>query len=116
MKVLRPLLGGIAAIMLGACATSGRAPGPAFDPQVASALNTTATEAAVAKPGAKVCRQMQVGIAERDWIRGVVSAIGDRKITVTIEDAGRFPHELNGTAVVRGTTVSDVASAWIPCI
>ena len=109
------LFAGVALVAIAGCSLKEPVRGPAFDPQFARALNATATEAAVAKPGARVCRQMQVGIAERDWIRGVVSATGDGKVTVTIEDAGRFPHELNGTAVLRGTTVSDAASAWTPC-
>ena len=103
-------------MLIGGCETAKSAAVPAFDPQFARALNESATEAAVAKPGARVCRQMQVGIAERDWIRGVVSQIGDGKVTVRIDDAGRFPHELNGTTLKRGATVSDTATAWTPCL
>jgi len=103
-------------MLISGCETAKLAAVRAFDPQFARALNATATEAAVAKPGAKVCRQMQVGIAERDWIRGVVSQIGDGKVTVRIDDAGRFPHELNGTTLKRGATVSDTATAWTPCL
>lgn len=110
------LLAGAALVAMAGCSSKGPPRAPAFDPQFAHTLNETATQAAVAKPGAKVCRTIQVGIAERDWIRGVVSAISDRKVTVTIENAGRFPHELNGAAVVRGATVRDDPSAWIPCL
>lgn len=116
VKFYLPLLGGIAAIMLAACGTIGPVPGRAFEPEFARALNATATEAAVAKPGVTVCRQMQVGIAERDWIRGVVSQIHDGKVTVRIDDAGRFPHELNGITLKRGAIVSDTATAWTPCL
>ena len=116
MKVLVTILGCAAALLTGACSTGRPAPEPAFDPQFARAVNDTATQAAVAKPGAKVCRTIQVGIAERDWIRGVVSEIADSKLAVRIDDAGRFPHELNGTAVVRGALVWDTATGWTPCL
>ena len=106
----------MAVVAVAACGTSEPVRAPAFDPQFARAVTETATKAAVAKPGAKVCRTMQVGIAERDWIRGVVSEISDGKVTVRIDDAGRFPHELNGTAVVRGALVWDAPAVWTPCL
>ena len=107
--------GGVVAVSIAACSTSDPARAPAFDPKFARAVTETATQAAVAKPGAMVCRQMQVGIAERDWIRGVVMEIAGDRIGVRIDDPGRFPHSLNGTAVVRGVLVRDAASAWMPC-
>jgi len=116
VKLRAALVEGLAAAMLAACSAGYQVPGRAFDPEFARVLNESATEAAVAKPGARVCRQMQVGIAERDWIRGVVSQIGDGKVTVKIDDAGRFPHELNGTTLKRGAIVSDTATAWTPCL
>jgi hypothetical protein len=88
---------------------------PAFDAQLARSVNDTATRAAVAKSGAKVCRPMQVGIAERDWIRGVVTEISGDAIGVRIEDPGRFPKSLNGTALARGVLVQDSPAAWTPC-
>jgi len=106
----------VVAVSITACGTSEPARTPAFDPKFARAVTETATQAAVAKPGAKVCRQMQVGIAERDWVRGVVMEVGGEKIGVRIDDPGRFPHSLNGTAVVRGVLVRDTASAWTPCL
>jgi len=90
--------------------------GEAFEPQFAREVNETATRAAVAKAGAKVCRTIRVGIAERDWVRGVVVEASDDRIRVQIEHAGRFPHVLDGTAVVRGALVWDVPADWTPCI
>lgn len=89
---------------------------PAFEPRFARAVNDSATQAAVAKPGAKVCRTIQVGIAERDWVRGVVMEVSAGKIGVRIEEPGRFPNVLNGTAVVRGALVWDATPGWTPCI
>jgi hypothetical protein len=64
--------------------------------------------AAVGKVGAKVCREMTVGIAQRDWIRGVVSE--------RIQDAGKFLHTLNGVEIVRDAVVWDAPTAWVPCL
>jgi hypothetical protein len=73
-------------------------------------LDEMATTAAVAKTGAKVCRQTEIGIAERDWLRGVVTEVARDMIVVRIEQAGRFPQSLNGTPVVRGAVVRDSAA------
>jgi len=113
---LRGMIGGVVAMSIGACGTSDPKRAPAFDPQFARAVTDTATQAAVARPGAKVCRQMQVGIAERDWVRGVVMEVSAETIGVRVEDPGRFPHTLNGTAVVRGALVRDASRAWTPCL
>ena len=100
------------ALAIAGCATE---PKQAFDPQLAKTVNTTASEAAVTKPGTKVCRWVQLGIAERDWIRGVVQQSQGSNIRVRIEDAGRFPNTLNGHRLGRGETISDAAAAWTPC-
>jgi len=46
-------------------------------------------EVAVAVPGAKVCRQLTVGIGNREWVRGVVVEAGSGTISVRIEDRPR---------------------------
>lgn len=96
------------------CGTGGHA--PKDDPQFARTVADIAVQAAVAKPGARVCREMQVGIAERDWVRGVVVAAEVPVISVRVEDAGRFAHTLNGAEVRKGSTVRDDPKAWIPCV
>jgi len=78
-------------------------------------LDEMATTAAVAKTGAKVCRQTEIGIAERDWLRGVVTEVAGDAITVRIEHAGRFPQSLNGTPIARGAVVRDSPALWTPC-
>ena len=88
---------------------------PAFEAQFARSVNDTAAVAAVAKVGAKVCRQTEIGIAERDWLRGVVTEVAGDRIAVRIEDPGRFRQTLNGTFVARGAIVRDSAVAWTPC-
>jgi len=94
---------------------SSEPPRPAFDPLLADRIDHMATTAAVAKTGSKVCRQTAIGIAERDWLRGVVTEVTGDAIVVRIEDPGRFPQSLNGTPVARGAVVRDVAMSWTPC-
>ena len=74
-----------------------------------------ATAAAVAKPGARVCREMQVGIAERDWVRGSVVQVEGAKVKVQIDEPGRFAHVIGAATLARGSVVADEARAWIPC-
>ena len=83
---------------------------------VARVLAETATRVAVSKPGAKVCRQLSVGISEHDWIRGVVTQIEGDKIRVRIEDPGRFPQVIDGTTLTRGALISDTPLNWVPCV
>ena len=108
-----------AALMLMACGW-GAARGPvAEDPAHAAAARTladTATRVAVSKTGAKVCRQMAVGISERDWIRGVVVEVAAEKIRVRIEDPGRYPQTLDGLVLARGVTVWESPLLWTPCV
>ena len=100
---------------LGIAACGSEPARPAFDAQLARSVNDTATRAAVAKSGARVCRPMQVGIAERDWIRGVVTEVSGDAIRIRIQDPGRFPKTLNGTALARGAVVQDSPAAWTLC-
>ena len=74
-------------------------------------------EAEVAmRPGTKVCRQMQVGIAERDLIQGVVVESEQGKLRVRIEQPGHFEQVLNGVKLARGAVVTDAVSEWMPCL
>ena len=108
---------GLTAAILAIAACSGAPKSDrAFDPHLAKSLNATAIEAAVAKPGTKVCRWVQLGIAERDLIRGVVQQAEGANVRVRIDDPGRFPKSLNGHPVGRGEVISDAASAWAPCV
>ena len=68
------------------------------------------------RPGAKVCRQMAIGIGERDLIRGVVVTSSPDKLSVRIEQPGQFEQVLNGVKLARGAVVSDTAENWVPCL
>lgn len=106
----------VLAATLGGCAFWRPAPPARDDAPFARSVAETATVAAVARPGARVCREMQVGIAERDWVRGVVVEAQGSRVTVRIDEPGRFGHTIGGDAVVRGSTVKDDATAWTPCL
>ena len=72
-------------------------------------------KAAVAHNGQRVCREMKVGIAERDWIRGTVVAVVPQGIGVRIEDPGSQVHIVNTIEAKKGEVVWDTATAWVPC-
>jgi hypothetical protein len=103
-------------VAIAGCSSSGPKPMPAFDAQLAASVSASASEAAVAKTGAKVCRWVQLGIAERDLVRGVVQQAEADAVRVRIEDPGRFPNSLNGTPLARGALVLDKPIAWTLCV
>lgn len=73
-------------------------------------------QVAVARVGVKLCRQLTVGIAERDWIRGVVVEVTGDKVGVRIDDPGRYQHVLGGISVTRGSVIRDAFTQWTPCL
>ena len=89
---------------------------PATDAQLSRALHESAARAAIGHPGVTICRQLQVGIAERDWVRGEVVEVQGHLIAVRIEDAGRFPHILRGISYSQGVVVWTTPAAWTPCV
>ena len=72
--------------------------------------------AAVGSPGAKVCREMPVGIATRDLLRGTVVAREGEKLRVRIDDPGRFHQVIGEREIARGDVVSDFLKLWAPCL
>jgi len=72
--------------------------------------------AAVAHEGRKVCREMPVGIAGRDWLRGTVVAVTAERVGVRIDDPGRMEHVVSDAQARRGEVVWDVPEAWTPCL
>jgi hypothetical protein len=86
-----------------------RATGPPTEMMRARAKFAAEALAAVAKPGQKVCREMPVGIAERDWVRGTVVEVEAGHVGVRIEDAGRHGH------FPRGDVLWDLPESWTPC-
>jgi hypothetical protein len=75
----------------------------------ARARHVVEVRAAVAKEGQRVCREMPVGIADREWVRGVVVGIEGEHVGVRIDEPGKqgnFP---------RGEVAWDLVYAWTPC-
>jgi hypothetical protein len=88
----------------------GDAPsGPATQMMRARANHAAEVRAAVAKEGQKVCREMPVGIAGREWARGVVVGIEGEHVGVRIDDPGKQG------ILPRGEVVWDLAYSWTPC-
>ena len=99
----------------GTAASDARPSGELERAAVARVLSETAARVAVSKVGAKVCRQLSIGISEHDWIRGTVTETKADRIQVRIEDPGRFPESIGGTTLTRGASISDTPLNWIPC-
>jgi hypothetical protein len=71
--------------------------------------------AAVSKPGLTVCRQMRVGSVVRDWVRGTITSVDGRHLTVRIDDPGQFEHRIQGVVPSKGVVLRDWALMWSPC-
>lgn len=71
--------------------------------------------AAVGKPGAKVCRDMTVGISTHDWVRGTVMEVKEGQLKVRIDDAGQFQHLIANLAISKNYTIWDALQSWTPC-
>lgn len=112
---LKKLLVGAFAVALGACAAAPRPPGEP-DSALARTMHESAVRASLARPGIHACRQLMVGIAERDWLRGDIVDASRSLIGVRIRDAGRFPHFVDNTFVQPGTVLWAAPAAWTPCV
>jgi len=114
--VLAALVGTLCLAGCGTTARSAKVLDPPERAAEARILAETAARVAVSKVGAKVCRQMMVGISEYDWVRGVVTEVEGEMIRVRIDEPGRFPEIIAGTAVTPGALISDTPLNWRPCV
>jgi hypothetical protein len=89
--------------------------GPATPMMLARAKFEEEARAAVAHVGVKVCRQMPVGLAQGDWIRGTVVQVAEANVGVRIDDPGRFRTSVSGVEVRQGIVVWDLPETWTPC-
>jgi hypothetical protein len=69
---------------------------------------------AVGRVGQKVCREMPVGIAHSEWIRGVVAGVDEGRVGVRITYPGDR-HVVAGVVLEEGDVVWDQPTAWAPC-
>jgi len=70
---------------------------------------------AVAKEGQKVCREMPIGLAHGEWIRGVVVGVSGEQVGVRVDEPGTHRHVVAGVELQAGDVVWDTPTAWIPC-
>ena len=116
-RILALALAGIAAWALAGCGTNPDAALRESERQVfARGLFETAAQAAVAKPGIRVCRMLTTGIAEQEWIKGVVIEADAGLLKLRIDEPGRLPHFLNGVSIAAGSVVLDKPTLWTPCL
>lgn len=89
--------------------------GPPTPMMAARAKFEAEARAAVAKEGQKVCREMPIGIGDRDWVRGVVVATNAEQVAVRIDEAGRHPHVIANVEARKGDVLWDAPVNWTPC-
>jgi len=106
---------GCAALALSGASWAAEA-GSGAERELALALHESAMRAALGYPGVTVCRQLLVGIAERDWVRGEVVEVQGHLIAIRIDNSGRFPHILKGVSYHHGAVVWSMPSLWTPCL
>jgi hypothetical protein len=70
---------------------------------------------AVAKEGQKVCREMPVGLALTEWIRGVAVGVSGEQVGVRVDEPGVNRHVVAGVELRAGDVVWDAPTAWTPC-
>ena len=70
---------------------------------------------AVAKEGQKVCREMPIGIAHGEWIRGVVVGVSGEQVGVRVDEPGANRHVVAGVELRAGDVVWDAPTGWTPC-
>ena len=70
---------------------------------------------ALGQTGVKVCRAVTLGIANRDWVRGEVIAVGAGKIAVRIDDPGSESLTLDNVRLVKGAIVWSETKQWTAC-
>lgn len=90
--------------------------GPPTKGMIARARADAERISAVSRPGVKVCREMRIGIATRDMVRGTVLAREGEKIRVRVEDPGKFEHAIGDRQIAKGDVVLDPLKSWVPCI
>jgi hypothetical protein len=89
--------------------------GPPTAMMRAQAKHREEARAAVAKPGQKVCREVEVGIGGRDWVRGTVLDVNEeRQVAVRIDEIGP-QNPLGALGLKPGVFVWAEAEQWTPC-
>jgi hypothetical protein len=69
---------------------------------------------AVGREGRRVCREMPVGIALSEWIRGVVVGVSGDQVGVRVDQPGQR-QVVAGVELQAGDIVWDKPTTWVPC-
>ena len=69
---------------------------------------------AVGREGQQVCRDMPIGIARSEWIRGVVVGVSGDQVGVRVDQPGNR-QVVAGVELQAGDIVWDEPTAWTPC-
>jgi hypothetical protein len=72
--------------------------------------------AVIGVPGTKVCRELRVGVATLETIRGTVLGRRGDSIRLRIDDAGTFEHVLEGRTLRKGDAIVEPMRYWLPCV
>lgn len=89
--------------------------GPPTKGMIARARALAERAAVVAVPGTRVCRELRVGVATLETVRGTVLGRSGDSIRVRIDDPGTFEHVLAGHTLRKGDVLVDPMRYWIPC-
>jgi hypothetical protein len=71
--------------------------------------------AAAARPGARVCRSVPVGIAQTDVFGGIVQGADRDRIRIRIDRIGKFDNQLDGRTLVAGEVIEQRVDEWVVC-
>jgi hypothetical protein len=89
--------------------------GPLSGEMIARARTAAEHAVVVGRRGTRVCRQMEIGIGVREWVRGTVMGVEGERVSVRIDEPGRFEHRIGDEVLEKGGTVSDSIYSWTPC-
>ena len=103
------------AVLVCGCAQTPEPPDAEAARAHAKAVAEAEARAAVAVVGTRVCRRLAVGIADSEWISGVVTETRPETVTVQIDNPGRMSHMVDGVLVTRGASLRGRAERWTPC-
>jgi len=70
---------------------------------------------ALAQPGRKVCREVEVGLVQRDIISGVVQSSDGDRVRILVQGVGQFSRQLDGRQIAVGDEVLVYPDYWFPC-
>ncbi|HYC48458.1 MAG TPA: hypothetical protein VED01_23545 [Burkholderiales bacterium] len=72
-------------------------------------------EAVLGVVGARVCREVTIGVGVPDMLRGTVAQVEGERLSVRIDDPGKHDHTIAGEIVRKGTVLTGPMKDWLPC-